>query len=123
MDMKDSTNSFISGVTMRGILRRLPSKMYNYHLYFLFNYFFSCLLQVLSKGQVIHTKTIKKKSYGRSTVKLPCKLYALASPSMRVVAYYYATLGNQSEFVGHSLLVDTEDACVEEVRTYKQIIS
>ncbi|KAK3720956.1 hypothetical protein RRG08_047522, partial [Elysia crispata] len=72
-------------------------------------------LQVLSKGQVIHTKTIKKKSYGRSTVKLPCKLYALASPSMRVVAYYYATLGNQSEFVGHSLLVDTEDACVEEI--------
>ncbi|RUS83263.1 hypothetical protein EGW08_008986 [Elysia chlorotica] len=72
-------------------------------------------IQVLSKAQVIFTTTVVKNSDGRSIVKLPRELFHEASPSMRVLAYYYATLGEKSEFVVDSLLVDTENACIEEI--------
>ncbi|KAK3720953.1 hypothetical protein RRG08_047519 [Elysia crispata] len=72
-------------------------------------------VQVLSKGQVIYTTTTIKNRDGRSTLELPSELYPEASPSMRVLAYYYATLGKLSEFVVDSLLVDTKDTCLEEI--------
>ncbi|KAK3720947.1 hypothetical protein RRG08_047513 [Elysia crispata] len=75
-------------------------------------------VQVLSKGQVIHTTTTLKNSDGRSLIKLPSYLHPVASPSMRVLAYYYATVGNKSEFVVDSLLVDTEDTCIEEISIF-----
>lgn len=72
-------------------------------------------VQVLSKGQVVYTTSIVKNLDGRSALALPSKLYYSVSPSMRIVAYYHATLGSQSEFVGDSLLVDTDDTCREEL--------
>ena len=74
-------------------------------------------LQVLSKGQVVYTGYTVKNSDGLSKVSLPRYLFREVSPSMRVIAYYYATLGGRSEFVVDSLLVDTDDTCIEEVWT------